>query len=104
MPQRGGAPDQDFEYRWSDPDDTGASYGRDPVTEPIPVAEVQNLVPDQPDDYSWDDHDEVPAGSVEIPPEPVDVYDLVPEQPTHRGERCAAAPASATSSSTPAGA
>ena len=79
--QPGGAPDQDFEYKWSDPDDTGASYDRDPVTEPIPVAEVQNLVPDQPDDYAWDDHDEVPAGSVEIPPEPVDVYDLVPEQP-----------------------
>ena len=77
----GGAPDQDFEYTWSDPDDTGVSYDRDPVTEPIPVAEVQNLVPDQPDDYAWDDHDEVPAGSAEIPPEPVDVYELVPEQP-----------------------
>ena len=77
----GGAPDQDFEYTWSAPDDTGVSYDRDPVTEPIPVAEVQNLVPDQPDDYAWDDHDEVPAGSAEIPPEPVDVYELVPEQP-----------------------
>jgi hypothetical protein len=67
--QPGGAPDQDFEYTWSDPDDTSASYDHEPVTAPIPIpaAEVQHLVPDQPDGYAWD--------------EAVDVYDLVPDQP-----------------------
>ena len=55
--QPGGAPDQDFEYTWSDRDDTAASYDHEPVTAPIPIpaAEVQHLVPDQPDDYAWDE-------------------------------------------------
>ncbi len=79
--QPGGAPDQDFEYTWSDPHHTRAPYDHEPVTAPISVTEVQNLVPDPPDEYRWDDYDEVPAGSIEVLPEPVDVYDLVPAQP-----------------------
>ena len=81
--QPGGAPDQDFEYTWSDRDDTAASYDHEPVTAPIPIpaAEVQHLVPDQPDDYAWDEAGDVPAGGVQVVPEPVDVYDLVPDQP-----------------------
>ncbi len=57
-PDGRGAADQDFEYRWVDSDDTVA-YHPEPVTEPIPVVEA----------------------SVAIPSEPVDVYDLVPDQP-----------------------
>ncbi len=76
--QPGGAPDQDFEYR-----------SADPITEPIPVADVGDLAPEQPADYAWDDQDdalpdaddELPAETVAVASAPVDVYDLVPDQP-----------------------
>src|ERR1700754_4085831 len=97
--QPGGAPDQDFEYR-----------SADPITEPIPVADVGDLEPEQPADYAWDDqddalpaadeaalgfhefpqaqpadgtwdgHDELPTEAVAVASAPVDVYDLVPDQ------------------------
>ena len=62
----GGAPDQDFEYTGSNPYDTDASHDHEPVTEPIPLTEVQNHSPTE---------------SVEVGPAPVDLYDLVPHQP-----------------------
>ncbi len=61
----GGAPDQDFDYKWSGPVDTAESYDHEPVTAPIPVADVPDLGP---------------TDSVEVAPAPVDLYDLVPHQ------------------------
>ena len=79
--QPGGAPDQDFEYTWSDRVDTAASHDHEPVTAPIPIPGRHNFVPDQPDYYAWDEAGDVPAGGVQLMPQPVDVYDLVPDQP-----------------------
>ena len=64
--QPGGAPDRDFEYTRFTPTGAGESYDREPVTAPIPVAEIQRAASEQP---------------IDALPEPVDVYDLVPDQP-----------------------
>ena len=64
--QPGGAPDKDFEYTRFTPTGAGESYDREPVTAPIPVAEIQRAASEQP---------------IDALPEPVDVYDLVPDQP-----------------------
>ncbi len=72
----GGRPDQDFKYNRAQPAET-AAYDHEPTTDPIPV-----LGDVAPDDYGWPDEDDVPAAeSVETPSAPVDVYDLVPDQP-----------------------
>ena len=74
----GGRPDQDFEYNRVQPADTAASYDHEPVTEPIPVVEADDLAPG---DYAWATRPTFRPESIEVPPEPVDVYDLVPDQP-----------------------
>ena len=84
----GGAPDQDFEYTRSEPTESAAFRDHEPTTEPIPI--VAQAVPDRLDDHAWDngavaaDPFGVPAPEFdagELPPEPADVYDLVPERP-----------------------
>jgi len=66
----GGAADQDFDYTRSA--GAGASFDDEPTTEPIPVAEAQEVEPARPGDHAWDDS---------ATPGPADVYDLVPNQP-----------------------
>lgn len=83
--QPGGAPDQDFEYTRSIPAGPVA-YDHEPVTAPIPVEAVglaapDSIVDDVPQgEYGWVADEGPPAESVEGEPEPVDVYDLVPDQ------------------------
>ena len=62
--QAGGPADKDFVYRGSD---RASTHDYEPATEPIPVAAVEEFAPE--------------ADSVELPPEqPVDIYDLMPDQ------------------------
>ena len=62
--QAGGPADRDFVYRGSD---RASTHDHEPATEPIPVAAVEEFAPE--------------ADSVELPPEqPVDIYDLMPDQ------------------------
>ncbi len=77
--QPGGPPDQDFHYTRSDQLDSGASADHEPITEPIPVAAVQDLAPDEPD--SDNRTDESPAQLAAVGSAPVDIYDLVPDRP-----------------------
>ena len=76
--QAGGRPDQDFKYNRADPAETAAPYDHEPTTDPIPVVEVGTLAPAH---YGWLDEDLAAVESVEVPPPPADVYDLVPDQP-----------------------
>jgi hypothetical protein len=71
----GGRPDQDFRYTTAEPADTAAPYDDEPTTDPIPVVGALGA-----DDYSWPDEDAQPAESIETPPAPADVYDLVPNR------------------------
>ncbi len=81
----GGAPDQDFEYTRSETTASAALRDHEPTTEPIPiVAQADRL-----DDHAWH-NGEVAADPVgvpapefdpgELPPEPADLYDLVPQR------------------------
>ena len=75
--QAGGRPDQDFKYNRAEPAATAAPYDHEPTTDPIPVVEAGHL---GPADYGWPD-DLAAVESVEVPPAPADVYDLVADQP-----------------------
>ena len=72
--QPGGRPDQDFKYTQAEP---AGSYNHEPTTDPIPVVEVGDLAPA---DYGWPVEDVPAVESVDAPPAPADVYDLVPDQ------------------------
>lgn len=76
--QAGGRPDQDFKYRKAEPAESAAPYDHEPTTDPIPVVEAGDLAPA---DYGWPDEGLPAVESVEVPPAPADVYDLVPDQP-----------------------
>jgi hypothetical protein len=49
------------------------------VTEPIPITGLAEFGPGPSDDHGWGD-DDPPASDVEVPAEPVDIYDLVADQ------------------------
>jgi hypothetical protein len=72
--QAGGRPDQDFKYTQAEP---AGSDDHEPTTDPIPVVEVGDLAPA---DYGWPVEDVPAVESVDAPPAPADVYDLVPDQ------------------------
>jgi hypothetical protein len=57
----GGAADQDFHYSRSEPAEPAEpAYVHDPVTEPIQVTGVAELLPDRTDDYGWVERDDAP--------------------------------------------
>ncbi len=80
--QPGGPPDRDFHYTRSDRPDTGPPADHEPITAPIPVADVEDHAPHKPDGYDWD-HEPL-AQRATVAPEPVDVYELVPDRPDDR--------------------
>ena len=63
------------QYNSMEPAETAAPYDHEPTTDPIPV--IGDFAPD---DYGWPDEDPPSAESIEPPPAPADVYDLVPGQ------------------------
>jgi hypothetical protein len=73
----GGAADQDFVYTRLEPAAPAApAHVHDPVTEPIPIIGLAEFGPNPSDDHGWGD-DDPPTSDVEVPAEPVDIYDMV---------------------------